>query len=167
MLFNRFWVNVTMVCTIHGKKNNKAHATASILGINVIVISLIEVAAWNILTSKPTTNPASSIGAASEMAVLMASKKNPVINSGVILFHYILDFRSVHINLPIPDSEHYPKLLTSEPTSRFHPSAKTNSINLNGNDIMIGGSIIIPIESKTLATTMSMIRNGTYSKSPI
>ncbi len=36
------------------------------------------------LTSKPTANPASSIGAAKLMAVLMASKKNPVINSGVI-----------------------------------------------------------------------------------
>jgi glutaminase len=91
MLLNRFWVNVTIVCTIHGKKNNKAHATASILGINVIVISLMDVAAWNILTSKPTTKPANNIGAANEMAVLMASKKNPVINSGVILLRYILN----------------------------------------------------------------------------
>ena len=38
------------------------------------------------LTNKPTPNPASSIGAARLIAILMASKKNPVINSGVIIF---------------------------------------------------------------------------------
>jgi hypothetical protein len=36
------------------------------------------------LTSNPTARPASSIGAARLMAVLMASKKNPVTNSGVM-----------------------------------------------------------------------------------
>ena len=74
-----------MVCIIHGKKNIRATATASILGINVNVISLMDVAAWKMLTSNPTARPASSIGAAKAIAVLMASKKNPVINSGVIL----------------------------------------------------------------------------------
>jgi len=74
-----------MVCIIHGKKKIRATATASILGINVNVISLMDVAAWKMLTSNPTARPASSIGAAKAIAVLMASKKNPVINSGVIL----------------------------------------------------------------------------------
>jgi hypothetical protein len=55
----------------------------------------------------------------------------------------------------------YAKLLTSEPIIKFQPSARTNNINLKGNEIMMGGSIIMPIESKTLATTMSMIKNGT------
>ena len=32
MLVNRFWVNVTIFCTIHGKKNNSAQATASTAG---------------------------------------------------------------------------------------------------------------------------------------
>ncbi len=67
------------------EKMIKAMATASILGINVMVISLIEVAAWNRLTPKPTIKPASSIGADSIMAVFMASIKNAVINSGVII----------------------------------------------------------------------------------
>jgi len=34
-------------------------------------------------------------------------------------------------------------------------------MSLKGKDTIIGGSIIIPIESRTLATTMSMIKNGT------
>ena len=36
------------------------------------------------LTDKPTISPVKSIGAASSIAVFMASKKNPVIKSGVI-----------------------------------------------------------------------------------
>ena len=43
-----------MVCIIHGKKKIRATATASILGINVNVISLMDVAAWKMLTSNPT-----------------------------------------------------------------------------------------------------------------
>ena len=74
-----------MVCIIHGKKKIRATATANILGINVNVISLMDVAAWKMLTSNPTARPANSIGAAKAIAVLMASKKNPVINSVVIL----------------------------------------------------------------------------------
>ncbi len=50
---------------------------------------------------------------------------------------------------------------------RFHPSTRTNSINLNGRDIMTGGSIIIPMLNSTLATTMSMIRKGTNNTNPI
>ena len=66
-----------MVCIIHGKKKIRATATANILGINVNVISLMDVAAWKMLTSNPTARPASSIGAAKAIAVLMASKKKP------------------------------------------------------------------------------------------
>jgi hypothetical protein len=36
------------------------------------------------LTSNPTISPANSIGAAKNMVVLMASKKKPVTNSGVM-----------------------------------------------------------------------------------
>jgi hypothetical protein len=38
---------------------------------------------------------------------------------------------------------------------------------LNGNDTMIGGSIIIPIDMRTDATTMSMTRNGMNRRKPI
>ena len=54
-----------------------------------------------------------------------------------------------------------------DPTSRLHPSIRTNSINLKGRDTINGGSIIIPMESKTLATTISMTRNGMYMRNPI
>jgi hypothetical protein len=48
-----------------------------------------------------------------------------------------------------------------------HPSMRTKSINLKGREIIIGDSIIIPIDIKTAATTRSMTRNGTNNKNPI
>ncbi|MNF14186.1 hypothetical protein D3C80_2163000 [compost metagenome] len=38
---------------------------------------------------------------------------------------------------------------------------------MNGNDIMTGGSIIIPIPINTLETTISMIKNGMKIIKPI
>ena len=60
-----------------------------------------------------------------------------------------------------------PKLATSEPMSRFQPSTSTNSMSLNGSEISTGDSIIMPIDISTLATTMSMIRNGMKIMKPI
>jgi hypothetical protein len=48
-----------------------------------------------------------------------------------------------------------------EPTIKYHPSTNTKSSSLKGSEIMIGGSIIIPIESSTQATTISRIKKGT------
>jgi hypothetical protein len=45
-------------------------------------------------------------------------------------------------------------------TTRFHPSAMTNSNILNGREIIIGGSIIIPIANNTLDTTISTTKKG-------
>lgn len=103
-----------MVCIIHGKKKIRATATASILGINVNVISLMDVAAWKMLTSNPTARPASSIGAAKTIAVLMASKKNPVINSGVMFRFRCYGLRVTSygmriykmIKFPLPNPQH-------------------------------------------------------------
>ena len=50
---------------------------------------------------------------------------------------------------------------------RSHPSATTKSRILNGIDIVVGGSIIIPIDIRVDATTISMIRNGIYIKNPM
>ena len=50
---------------------------------------------------------------------------------------------------------------------RDQPSTSTNSINLNGNDTIIGDNIIIPIAIRIDATTRSMIRNGKNSIKPI
>ena len=44
---------------------------------------------------------------------------------------------------------------------------RTNSNNLNGREIMTGGSIIIPIDIKTLATIISSIKKGINNKNPI
>ena len=51
--------------------------------------------------------------------------------------------------------------------SRFQPSASTNSISLKGSDTRTGDSIIIPIDISTLATTMSITRNGMKTMKPI
>ena len=62
---------------------------------------------------------------------------------------------------------HQTKLLIKDPTIKYHPSTSTNSSSLKGREIIIGGSIIMPIESNTQATTISRIKNGTYIRNPI
>ena len=50
---------------------------------------------------------------------------------------------------------------------RIHPSAKTNNMSLNGIEIIIGESIIMPMDIKTLATIRSKITKGIYIRNPI
>ena len=52
------------------------------------------------------------------------------------------------------------KLAANDPIVRLQPSTKTNSINLNGIEITIGESIIMPIDIKILATIRSITTNG-------
>ncbi len=52
------------------------------------------------------------------------------------------------------------KLFTIDPTTKYHPSAKTKRINLNGSEITTGGNNIMPIDMRMLATTISTIKNG-------
>ena len=59
------------------------------------------------------------------------------------------------------------KLLTKLPTTKYQPSTKTKKMSLKGSEIITGGNIIIPIDIKTEATTMSIIRNGTKIRNPI
>ena len=59
------------------------------------------------------------------------------------------------------------KLFIIDPTTRYHPSTSTNSIILNGSDIMMGGSIIMPMDISTDAITMSSTRNGMYIRKPM
>ncbi len=54
-----------------------------------------------------------------------------------------------------------PKLSTSDLTTRYQPSTITNSNNLNGSEIITGGNMNIPMDIRVLATTMSIIKNGT------
>ena len=49
---------------------------------------------------------------------------------------------------------------TREPVTSPQPSTSTNKSSLNGMEIIIGDSIIIPIDISTLATTKSMMMKG-------
>ena len=55
----------------------------------------------------------------------------------------------------------------SVPTTSDQPSTSTNSRILNGAEISMGESIIMPIDISTLAMTRSMITKGTNRKKPI
>jgi hypothetical protein len=55
----------------------------------------------------------------------------------------------------------------SEPATGVQSSTRTKKISLNGSDTTTGGSIIMPIDVSTEATTRSMIRNNRNSKKPI
>ena len=59
------------------------------------------------------------------------------------------------------------KLCTRLPATSRQPSTSTKKISLNGKETTLGGSIIMPRPISTLATTMSMIRNGRNSRNPI
>ena len=48
-----------------------------------------------------------------------------------------------------------------------HPSTKTNSNNLKGNEINIGDNIIMPNDIRIEAMTISITRKGKKIKKPI
>ena len=54
----------------------------------------------------------------------------------------------------------YINVFTKFTITRFHPSARTNKRILNGMEIVVGGSIIIPILIRADATTISITING-------
>ena len=130
--------------------------TATIFGTKASVCSFICVVAWNIETISPTTMATKSIGAAESMTVKIASLITVII--------VLVETKSSH---PRPYRRYYPKLSTMTPIISCHPSTSTNNKTLNGSDIIAGGSIIIPIAIKVLATTISMTINGRYMKKPI
>ena len=55
----------------------------------------------------------------------------------------------------------------SPPTSKFQPSISTKNSILNGSEMTVGGSIIMPIDMVSVATIMSMTRNGRTIRKPI
>src|SRR5690606_16001604 len=69
------------------------------------------------------------------------------------------DFRGHGYNVP--------KLAARVPMIRLQPSMSTNSMILNGSEMISGESIIIPMAIRILATTRSMIRNGMKIMKPI
>ncbi|KFD44037.1 hypothetical protein IU11_06000 [Cellulosimicrobium sp. MM] len=55
----------------------------------------------------------------------------------------------------------------SDVVMRPHPSTRTKSSSLNGSEIIVGGSIIMPMLMRAAATTRSMTRNGTKTTNPM
>ena len=53
------------------------------------------------------------------------------------------------------------------PISRFQPSMSTKNSTLNGREMTVGGSIIMPIDMVSVATIMSITRNGSTIRKPI
>src|SRR5690606_35642221 len=60
-----------------------------------------------------------------------------------------------------------PKLAARVPIIKAQPSTSTNNMILNGSEMIMGDSIIIPMAIRTLATTRSMMRKGMNSRKPI
>src|SRR5208283_2079881 len=102
----------------------------------------MEVVVWNMEIMSPTIMPIPSIGAETMRIVMSDSRIIVMMVISVIL-------------TPL-----YRKDRTSSYVSRFHPSTKTNNIILNGSEIMTGGSIIMPMAMRALATIMSMTMKG-------
>ena len=55
----------------------------------------------------------------------------------------------------------------SDPTTMYQPSTSTKNMILKGRAIIMGGSIIMPMDISTEATTMSMMRKGMKTRKPI
>lgn len=123
--------------------------TASIFGMKINVCSCIDVAVCNIPMNKPTIIAVSSIGSVTEIIVQIAPLNMSIrlkLVTGILRSHSPYGT--------------FVKLFSTLITTRFQPSAITNSNILNGKEIIIGGSIIIPIANRTLDTTMSTTKNG-------
>ena len=137
--------------------------TARILGIKIKVCSCIEVAVCNIPMKSPIIIAVSKIGNVTEIivhiaAVRISSKLNVVTDTFSLSFLYERP-RGGRVGGGASYGT-FVKLFNTLMTTKFQPSAMMNSKILNGSEIIIGGSIIIPIASSTLDTTMSTTRNG-------
>jgi hypothetical protein len=79
-----------------------------------------------------------------------------ILNKNSLLFFPIFPFSLSYT----PGYVNAWKLSRSIPTTRCQPSRRTNRISLNGKEIIAGGTMSMPIETVTAATTRSTIRNG-------
>lgn len=140
-------VKVVKILSTHGKVIKKITNMATILGANENVWSWIDVRVWIRLIMTPTMMATASIGATIHINVVSAPCMRDVTNASSIIC--------------------YNTLFTSDVTIRYQPSTITNSSILKGNDTITGGSCIIPIDSKTLETARSIIRNGRNRTKPI
>src|ERR1035438_936885 len=189
-------MNSTSEVSIHGPATARTATAAMILGTNDSVASWICVAAWKMLTTRPTASTVSSSGAetissiqrlcwprvktccgsiasAHEARGERAEEQVPAV--GEHEQHQLEGQRDEHRRqhhqigrgLVVDPSLQLTKLEASEPRSRFQPSASTNSISLKGSEMSTGDSIIMPSDIRTLATIMSMMRKGRKTRKPI
>ena len=103
-------------------------------------------------TGRDTTNMV-------QMDWLRRSKRLRVVSA---IFGYLLSYRGLQGNgsAAVLHQGTLAKLFRRLRTTRFQPSAMTKSRILKGREIIMGGSIIIPIASRTLETTMSTTIKG-------
>jgi hypothetical protein len=123
----------------------KVKASAANLGIKLSVASLIDVAACKIPITKPTTKEIPSKGA--EISTVIHKASRPISTTAAVSI------------VKLPNSQ-VTKLAANDPRIRLQPSTSTNNINLKGIEIIIGESIIMPMDIKTLATIKSMTTKG-------
>ena len=102
----------------------------------------MEVAACNTPTSNPAKSAAAKIGKATLVVTIRDSIAISITNEVSICYLYLMNVE------------------TNELVIRPQPSTNTKSSSLNGSEIIIGDSIIIPIDMRTLATTRSIMMNG-------
>lgn len=141
----------TNIVNIQGPAIANTAITAINLGTNARVASWICVTAWNRLTSRPTINAVPRTGAETIKSIKSASC--PIVKTICAFIAKPLSYIT--------------KLAAREPISKFQPSASTNSINLKGNATSTGDNIIMPSDISTLATTISITRNGMKIMKPI
>ena len=125
--------------SMNGPNSRMASATTMILGMKASVGSWICVTAWNTETISPVASPKSSAGAHTSSAIKIASRPND--NAAAVVTAYL-------------------KLVKRALMVRFQPSTSKKMRILKGSEMITGGIIIIPIESSTDATTMSITMNG-------
>ena len=109
------------------------------------VDSLRDVAACKIPITKPTTKDTPSKGA--EISTVIHKSCRPKSTTAAVS---MVQLQRVQVA----------KLAASDPRIKLHPSTKTNNINLKGIEIIIGDSIIMPMDMSTLATIRSMTTKG-------
>ena len=98
---------------------------------------------WKIPMIKPTTKATTNMGAE--------------IN---IVIHSACRAKSTTMAVSIGTPYLKIKLEANEPISRVQPSTNTNNMSLKGMEMIMGDSIIMPMDINTLATIKSMTTNG-------
>lgn len=130
----------------------RAAIIARIFGTNDSVISLIWVTAMKIEMITPTTRPTPISGADTINAIRSVSCPTATTVS--------TSKSTRSLQKPSPRYENTGNERISASVRIFQPSTRMNKSSLNGNEMVIGGSVIMPIDIRIDATIMSIVING-------